>query len=72
MANLLPGVVAARTRVAPGADGDDFDVTLIVAEGSDLRTPDQYRAMLARSLRRSELPRAIEVVADTPVQAFSY
>jgi acyl-CoA synthetase (AMP-forming)/AMP-acid ligase II len=72
VATQIPGVVAARTRVSPGEGGEDFDLMLIVGKASELQTPDQYRATLARSLRRSELPRTIEVVAETPVQAFSY
>ncbi len=72
LATLIPGVVAARTRVEPREDGHDFDLTLIVADGPDLRTPTQYRALLARTVRRGELPRAIDVVVDQPAGTFGY
>jgi long-chain acyl-CoA synthetase len=66
VATQLPGVISARTRVAFGAEGEDFDLSLVFAGVSPLGGPEPYRALLARSLRRGELPRAIEIVADQP------
>jgi long-chain acyl-CoA synthetase len=72
VATQLPGVVSARTRVVSrGEEGDDFDLTLVVTSAT--RTgPDQYRAALGRALRRAEIPRSIEVVADGPATQSSY
>jgi acyl-CoA synthetase (AMP-forming)/AMP-acid ligase II len=70
----LPGVVSARAKIEPRDDGegDEFDLVLVVAEGPDRLDPDRYRALLARSVRRGELPRAIEVVADHPARPVGY
>lgn len=71
IATRLPGVVAARTRVVPGADGDDFELSLVVP-GDARGAPDQYRALLAKFLRRAELPRVIQVVDELPAGVSSY
>jgi long-chain acyl-CoA synthetase len=75
LATQLPGVLAARTATLTRDDGEDFDLTLVVADTADTaerRTPDQYRALLARVVRRGELPHAIHVVVDAPAQAVGY
>jgi acyl-CoA synthetase (AMP-forming)/AMP-acid ligase II len=57
----LPDVVSARTRVTKNADGsEDFDLELRV-DGAYLNETGQpdTRALLARLLRRTEMPRAI-------------
>ncbi len=72
LATQIPGVLAARTAVVRRDEGEDFDLTLVLADGAEPRSPEQYRALLAKSVRRGELPRAIEIVLDHPVQAFSY
>jgi acyl-CoA synthetase (AMP-forming)/AMP-acid ligase II len=68
----LPGVVSARTRVVPGDGGEDFDLTLVVADTPERRSPEQYRALLARSVRRADLPRAVEVVAEQQAHGLGY
>jgi acyl-CoA synthetase (AMP-forming)/AMP-acid ligase II len=65
LATELPGVLAARANVAEEGKGA-FDLTLIVADRSVAPAPEHYRSMLARSLRRAELPRALEVVDAAP------
>src|SRR5262249_29688432 len=72
LATQILGVLAARTRVEPREDGEDFDLTLIVDDGPDRRTPEQYRAILARTVRRGELPRRIDVVVDPLTQTFGH
>jgi acyl-CoA synthetase (AMP-forming)/AMP-acid ligase II len=72
LATALPGVVSARTKVFPGEEGEDFDLTLVVADTDARQTPEQYRAALSRIVRRGELPRAIEVVVDHPANASGY
>ncbi len=72
LATQLPGVVAARTTVEARDEGEDFDLTLVVADTAERQTPEQYRALLGRSVRRGELPRAIHVVVDHPAQAIGY
>jgi long-chain acyl-CoA synthetase len=71
LATQLRGVLTARTEVVARDEGEDFDLVLTVPQGADRQTPDQYRAQLARSVRRGELPRAIHVI-DPPAQAFGY
>jgi acyl-CoA synthetase (AMP-forming)/AMP-acid ligase II len=71
LATKLPGVVTARTRVTPAADGEDYELTLVVS-GAEPQPPENYRALLARSVRRPELPRAIRVVADHAAGALGY
>jgi acyl-CoA synthetase (AMP-forming)/AMP-acid ligase II len=72
LATRLPGVITARTRTRPGTDGEDFDLLLLVADTPDRLGPDQYRAQLARTVRRSELPHGIDVVTDPGAGAFGY
>jgi acyl-CoA synthetase (AMP-forming)/AMP-acid ligase II len=72
LATQLPGVLAARTKVEPTGDGEDFDLTLVVTDAPSLPGPDQYRTLLARSVRRGELPHAIHVVVDQPANAIGY
>jgi long-chain acyl-CoA synthetase len=72
LATQLPGVVSVKTRLEPRDDGEDFDLVLVVADAPDRLGPDQYRGLLARSVRRGELPRAIDVVVDHPERTFGY
>ncbi len=69
LAAQLPGVLSARTRVAEG--GDDFELTLMLAETAVPESPEHYRALLARRVLRAELPRTLHV-AGYEAQAFSY
>jgi acyl-CoA synthetase (AMP-forming)/AMP-acid ligase II len=71
IATKLPGVVTARTRVTAAEEGEDFELTLVVS-GDEPQSPEHYRALLARSLRRPELPRAIEVVAAHAAHSLGY
>jgi acyl-CoA synthetase (AMP-forming)/AMP-acid ligase II len=64
----VPGGAPSLTR----DDSDDFDLTLTVAEAGPRETPEHYRALLARTLRRGELPGAIHVVVDQPAQSIGY
>jgi hypothetical protein len=58
-------VLAAHPVIDRGpADDVAFDLRLVVADRDASPPPEDYRAMLSRSLRRAELPRDIEVVAD--------
>jgi long-chain acyl-CoA synthetase len=72
VATQLPCVVAARTRVERRGDDEDFELSLAVTDSPERPTADQYRALLARSVRRSELPRAIHIIVDHPAHAFGY
>lgn len=72
LATRLPGVLTARTRTKPATDGEDFDLLLLVADAPDRLGPEQYRAQLARAVRRSELPHTIQVVTDPRAEAFGY
>lgn len=64
LATRLPGVVTARTKVTKSDAGEDFDLALVVTSSASPHDGDQYRAMLAKSVRRAELPRTIEVILD--------
>ncbi|APR84479.1 Long-chain-fatty-acid--CoA ligase [Minicystis rosea] len=74
LATRIPGVVTARTRLKRGADGEDYDLALVIssAVSGDHRSPDHYRAMLAKSVRRAELPHTIEIIADYEAHALGY
>jgi acyl-CoA synthetase (AMP-forming)/AMP-acid ligase II len=72
VATQLPCVVAARTGVHRRDDDEDFDLSLVVTDAPERPTAEQYRALLARSVRRGELPRSIHVIVDHPGQAFGY
>jgi hypothetical protein len=72
LATRLAGVVSARTRARAGADGDDFDLVLLVDEGGAGYGPDHYRAQLARSVRRAELPQAIVLLDHRHADAFGH
>jgi hypothetical protein len=69
-ATRIPGVLTARTRINKTAQDEDFDLVLVVS--GTPQEPDEYRAKLAKSARRAELPRAIEVVAEQDAHAFGY
>lgn len=68
----LPGIVRVRTPVVSRDGSDDFDLELFVAAGSLPHGAEHYRALLARSLRRSELPRSIEIVVGKDAHSFDY
>jgi acyl-CoA synthetase (AMP-forming)/AMP-acid ligase II len=71
VATGLPGVLTARTRVLRNEAGEDYDLILLVtAEAPD--SPERMRAQLARSLRRAELPRAIELVPEHQAHALGF
>jgi acyl-CoA synthetase (AMP-forming)/AMP-acid ligase II len=70
LATRLPGVVTARTRLKKGADGEDYDLALVVS--GDPQGADHYRAQLARSVRRAELPHTIEIIAEHDAHALGY
>jgi acyl-CoA synthetase (AMP-forming)/AMP-acid ligase II len=72
VAGQLPGVVGVHTHVVRQANGDtDFDLTLVTASAAGVRRTD-YRAELARFLRRGELPRSIQVGTDDTRPALGY
>jgi long-chain acyl-CoA synthetase len=64
LATRLPGVVTARTKVTKSDGGEDFDLAIVVASSGTQLTPGEARAMLAKSVRRAELPRSIDVILD--------
>lgn len=70
VATRLPGVVTARTRVKKGEDGEDYDLVLVVT--GETPEPEQYRGLLAKSVRRAELPQGIEIVADHQAHGLGY
>jgi long-chain acyl-CoA synthetase len=72
LATQLPAVISAKARVTKTDDGEDFDLLLVVANLATRQTPEQYRTLLAHSIRRAELPRSIEVVVDDASQALGY
>ena len=61
LATRIAGVVTARTRVEPSAEGEDYHLMLVVAEGSSIGV-DHCRKELAKSIRLAELPRTIEIL----------
>jgi acyl-coenzyme A synthetase/AMP-(fatty) acid ligase len=72
LATRLPGVVTARTRLRRTDDGEDYDLALVVAGPGPHQGPEHYRALLAKSVRRAELPQTIQVVADHEAQSLGY
>ncbi|HEX2658895.1 MAG TPA: class I adenylate-forming enzyme family protein [Polyangia bacterium] len=72
LATQLPAVISAKTRVTSTEDGEDFDLVLVVANVPARQSAEQYRTLLAHSIRRAELPRSIEVVVDDASQALGY
>jgi acyl-coenzyme A synthetase/AMP-(fatty) acid ligase len=63
LATSIPGVVTARTPVAVTADGEDYDLWLVMADGVATPTAAECRTLLAHATRRADLPRAIEIVS---------
>ncbi|WP_342380466.1 acyl--CoA ligase [Myxococcus stipitatus] len=61
LATTLPGVLTARTQVVQGAEGDDYEMILTVADES--RPPEHVSEALSRLLRLAERPRRIQVVS---------
>ncbi|GHG73237.1 class I adenylate-forming enzyme family protein [Comamonas sp. JC664] len=61
LATTLPGVLTARTQVVPGAEGDDYEMILTVADEG--RPTEHVSEALSRLLRLAERPRRIQVVA---------
>jgi len=72
IATKLPGVVTARTRLRRTDDGEDYDLALVVTGAGPHDGPDHYRGLLAKSVRRAELPQTIQVVADHEAQSLGY
>jgi acyl-CoA synthetase (AMP-forming)/AMP-acid ligase II len=72
LATQLPAVISAKTRVTTTDDGEDFDLVLVVANVDARKNAEQYRTLLAHSIRRAELPRSIEVVVDDVGQTLGY
>lgn len=72
LATRLPGVVTARTKVEKTTEGEDFDLALVVTGGSAQHTSEGFRALLARSVRRAELPRRIDVILDHQAAHLGY
>jgi acyl-CoA synthetase (AMP-forming)/AMP-acid ligase II len=67
VATTLPGVLAARTQLVSGADGDDYDMVLTVAgEGS---ATEFLAKELSRLLRLAERPRHIQIVPEDGAMA---
>ncbi|AKQ67326.1 Non-ribosomal peptide synthetase [Myxococcus hansupus] len=60
LATTLPGVLTARTQVVPGAEGDDYEMILTVADAG--RPMEHVSEALSRLLRLAERPRRIQVV----------
>jgi len=58
----MPGVVAARTPTEATADGEDYDLLLVMADGVPAPSPTECRTFLARVVRRAELPRSVQIV----------
>jgi acyl-CoA synthetase (AMP-forming)/AMP-acid ligase II len=70
LATRIPGVVTARTRIHASADGEDYDLVLVV---TGARQPEErYRAELAKCVRRAELPRRIDILGDHEAQTLGY
>jgi acyl-CoA synthetase (AMP-forming)/AMP-acid ligase II len=66
LATKLAGVVAARTVITKTADGEDYDLLLVAADGAS-PDPDACRKALGHATRPAELPRAIEIIrSDDP------
>ena len=61
LATTLPGVLTARTQIVPGAEGDDYEMILTVADEG--RPMDHVSEALSRLLRLAERPRRIQVVS---------
>jgi acyl-CoA synthetase (AMP-forming)/AMP-acid ligase II len=72
LATLLPRVAGARTRIVPRPDGNsDFELMLTVVGDPGQPAPD-YRGLLARSLRPSEMPRKLEIISADAGSTVSY
>ncbi|MFT3774344.1 MAG: class I adenylate-forming enzyme family protein [Minicystis sp.] len=74
LATRIPGVVTARTRLKKGEDGEDYDLALVLSGviTGDRRDPDHYRALLAKSVRRAELPHTIQIIAEHEAHSLGY
>jgi acyl-CoA synthetase (AMP-forming)/AMP-acid ligase II len=72
LATKLPGVVTARTRLRKTEDGEDYDLALVVTGPGPHEGPEHYQRLLAKSVRRAELPQKIQVLAEHEAQSLGY